>query len=91
MKNYIICIFISFIFSIIMIYNLDKIIYKEDNISIFDKFKSNNNKCLNCKDELPLKYMYLSVPSKCYDCEKQYLNQNLNPIYTQPTKCFSCL
>ena len=92
MKDYIICIFVSIITILgILIYinhQNNKFVVEEE---IFNKKLTNNTKCIDCQKNLPLKYKYLSVASKCYDCEKQYLNQNLNPIFTQPSKCFSCL
>ena len=50
----------------------------------------NPTKCFSCESELSYQKKYLANPSKCFSCEKQYINNGLNPIYSQPTKCFSC-
>ena len=34
--------------------------------------------------------VYIAQPSKCFSCEKELLNSNIDPNLAQPTKCFSC-
>ena len=73
---------------LILIFSLIFFIFLQIILKSFEYF--NPTKCFSCEKELSYDKQYLAYPSKCFSCEKQYLQNNINPIYSQPTKCFSC-
>ena len=49
------------------------------------------SKIFSAEMQVPINRRILEQPTKCFSCEKQYINTDPSKLYlANPTKCFSC-